>query len=524
VPDEQPILLSALPPTRRQERTALGVAAILLIVFLATIPFMQILLPPVQPFIPIVDTALFFNDSITAALLYAQFFVVRSRALLALASGYLLAASIIVPHALTFPGAFSETGLLGAGLQSTVWLYIFWHLALTPMVIAYALLKDRSERTRFISDSAGWAIAVSVACVFGFVCALTWLVTAGAELVPAIMVDAQHASDVWHYYAAPPIIVLFLISLTLLFVRRSSMLDLWLLVVLWAWFIETLLLSVTAYRFSVVWYVGRGFGLLSSCFVLIVLLSESTLLYARLAISVAARNREREGRLMSMNALAASIAHEMNQPLGAILNNSETSLALLDKAPVDLDEVRSALKDIIADVLRSGEIVGSIKSTFQPEEEIKTSVDINEVIRDTVAILQAELQMQRVLVELNLSTSIPKIHAHRAHLQQVVLNLSTNAIDAMVAAKSPVRLLSIESRPDVDGGVLVSVVDTGPGIDAQLAGQVFDPFFTTKAEGTGLGLAISRSLIASHHGHLWLAEDRTRGCAFHFSLPAGKPA
>jgi signal transduction histidine kinase len=522
VPDEQPVLLSALPPTQQQQRLALGVAVAMLLVFLVTIPFMSILLPPVQSFIPIVDTALFFNDSITAALLYAQFLIVRSRALLALASGYLFAAFIIVPHALTFPGVFSETGLLGAGLQSTVWLYIFWHLALTPAVIAYALLKCRPEHTGFISESPRWAIAISVACVFGLVCALTWLVTAGAEFVPAIMVDAQRSSDVWRYYAAPPILVLFIASLALLFARRSSVLDLWLLVVLWAWFIETLLLSTTTYRFSVVWYVGRG--LLSSCFVLVVLLSESTLLYARLAISVAARNREREGRLMSINALAASIAHEINQPLSAIAFNSEASLALLDKTPPDLDEVRSALKDIIADVHLSSEIVGSIKSTFQADEEIKTLVDINDVIRDTVAILRAELQAQGVTVRLDLASSIPKIYAHRAHLQQVILNLSTNAIDSMVTAKSPARLLRIESKSGEARGVLVSVIDTGPGIDAQLAARVFDAFFTTKADGTGLGLAICRSLIGNHHGRLWLAKDRSPGCTFHFTLPAGKPA
>src|SRR5689334_2569137 len=143
MPDGSSILLSALPPSPAQKRLAACVAAALLVVLLVTIPFMQIQLAPVRAFIPVVDTLLFINDLITAALLFAQFSVTRSRGLLALACGYLFTALIIVPHALTFPDAFSATGLLGANLQSTVWLYIFWHLGVPPAVIAYALLKGR---------------------------------------------------------------------------------------------------------------------------------------------------------------------------------------------------------------------------------------------------------------------------------------------------------------------------------------------------------------------------------------------
>ena len=223
---------------------------------------------------------------ITAALLYAQFSVVRSRALLALAMGYLFAAAIIVPHALTFPDAFAPTGLLGAGLQTTVWLYIFWHLGLPPAVIAYALLKREKPQMAGARGSPRSAIATSAVAMILLACALTWLVTAGAEMVPAIMMDPLQANDVWHYFAAPPILALSVGSIALLWWRRSSTLDLWLLVVLWAWLIETVLLSTTAYRFSLVWYAGRIYGLLSSSFVLLVLLSKSTMLYARLALSV----------------------------------------------------------------------------------------------------------------------------------------------------------------------------------------------------------------------------------------------
>jgi len=519
-PDSQPLLISALPPTRRQERLAFAVMALLLLVFLATLPFRHHQLPRQDAFIPVVDTLLFIGDLITAVLLFAQFSILRTRGLLVLACGYLFASLIIVPHLLTFPGAFSPTGLLGAGLQSTVWLYIFWHLGLPPAAIAYALLKG--TRVHRI-DTAGSPRAPILAGVFGIgllACVLTWLVTAGEAWLPPIMIDAMHASRIWEDIAAPLIIGMSMTAIALIWWRRSSVLDLWLLVVLWAWFIETVLLSMTAYRFSLVWYVGRFFGLASACFVLLVLLVETTTLYVRLALSVTAERREREGRLTSMDAIAAAIEHEIRQPLGAIVANANAGRRWLDRSPPDIAEVRAALEAIAADGHRSSDVMHSIREAFTQSDQAQTLVDANELIRETLSLVRPELEAAKIAVQLELEPQLPLVSAYRGQLQQVILNLVTNATDAMRAVPGRAAVLSMQCRPLEAHGVELTVADSGPGIDPQNLERIFEVFFTTKSHGMGLGLAICRSIIEAHGGKLWAEPGNPYGARFRMQLPA----
>ena len=168
---------------------ALAIVVALLVAFSVTAPFVNNQLPRIDAFIPAVQTAIFFNDLISSALLFAQFFIVRRWALLVLASGYLFTSLIVIPHALTFPGLFAPTGLLGAGLQSTVWLYIFWHTGLPLAVIVYVLLKDADSGTSMSQRSPAAVIGWSVAVVIAMVCGLTWFAIAGNELLPRIYLD-----------------------------------------------------------------------------------------------------------------------------------------------------------------------------------------------------------------------------------------------------------------------------------------------------------------------------------------------
>jgi signal transduction histidine kinase len=517
VPDQPSILLSALPPTKGQKWTALFVAVGLFVAFLATLPFMHVQLPPQNGFIPVVDTILLLNDLITAALLYTQFSVVRSRALLALAMGYLFNAAIIVPHALTFPGAFSPTGLLGAGLQTTVWLYIFWHLGMPPAVIAYALLKREPRPAQIMPGSARPAIVASISAVLLLAGALTWLVTAGEGYIPVIMVDAMHATNFWHDYAAPPILALSAISIGLLFWRRSSVLDLWLLVALWAWLIETALLSTTASRFSLVWYAGRFYGLVSSAFVLLMLLSETTMLYARLALSVMAR--ERDARLMTLDAMSAAIAHEIKQPLGAIVANAAAGQRWLGRSPPALERAVETFKEIAADGHRASDVIHSVRELFRTSEQAGTAVDTNQLIEDTIAVLRRELEAQKIDVRLDLAAQLPMISAHRGQLQQVILNVVTNAADAMRSVADRARVLKVKSVALPSGGVAISVEDTGTGIKPDQMDRVFDAFYTTKARGMGIGLAICRSIVEAHGGTLSVAPCAPHGSVFRVALP-----
>jgi len=522
VPDEQSILLSARPPSKEQKRLALSVALGLLVAFVATLPFMQVQLPPQNGFIPVVDTILFINDLITAALLYAQFSVVRVRALLALAMGYLFNAAIIMPHALTFPGAFSPTGLLDAGLQTTVWLYIFWHLGMPPAVIAYSLQKREPPPARIMPGSARRTIFVSISAVLLLAGALTWLVTAGERYIPVIMVDAMHATNFWHDYAAPPILVLSATSVALLFWRRSSVLDLWLLVALWAWLIETALLSTTSARFTLVWYAGRFYGLVSSAFVLLVLLSETTTLYARLALSVLARQRERDARLMTLDAMSAAIAHEIKQPLGAIVTNAAAGQRWLGRSPPALERAIETFKDIAMDGHRASDVIQSVRELFRTSEQAGTALDTNQLIEETVALLRGELEAQKIDVRLDLAAQLPMIFAHRGQLQQVILNIVTNAADAMRGITDRARVLKVKSEAVQSGGVAVSVEDTGTGIRPEQMDRIFDAFYTTKASGMGIGLAICRSMVEAHGGTLSVAPCAPHGSMFRIALPANR--
>jgi len=199
-PEEQNFILSSLSPSRAQKRLALSVVLALLVAFFIVAgPISTIQLGRIDAFVPAYATAMIVVDSITAVLLFAQFSILRSRALLVIASGYLFTALMVIPWMLTFPGAFAPGGLLGAGLQTTAWLYILWHAGFAMCVIAYALLKDEDPAKRVWRGSAGIAILLSVAMTAAIVCAATFLLTADDPLLPRVMLDPVRFSPLWFY-------------------------------------------------------------------------------------------------------------------------------------------------------------------------------------------------------------------------------------------------------------------------------------------------------------------------------------
>ena len=285
--------LSTAPAEREARRLALVVVLISLLVFLAVAPFAGVPLPQVWAFIPAYESALAINDLITASLLFAQFSISRSRALLVLACGYLFTTVMVVPHALTFPGLFSPTGLLGAGSQSTAWLYMFWHGGFPIFVIAYALVERPARETVRPHQSSRALILCSVAAVLGAGCALTLLATAGHDLLPVLLRGGRYTpvmmvvnTSVW---ALSPI------ALAVLWRRRPhSMLDLWLMVVMCAWLFDVALSTVlNAARFDLGFYAGRIYGLLAATFVLVALLRGTWMLYAGIVQLLEAEQRER---------------------------------------------------------------------------------------------------------------------------------------------------------------------------------------------------------------------------------------
>jgi PAS domain S-box-containing protein len=238
---------------------------------------------------------------------------------------------------------------------------------------------------------------------------------------------------------------------------------------------------------------------------------------AQEALQMTQAELARVSRLTTMGELAASIAHEVNQPLTAVTNNSNACLRLLAAGNLKPEVLRRALEEIVADGSRASAVVARIRGFIKKAPAEKNQLDINEVIQEVLALAGRELLENRVLVECQLTKALPLVLADRIQLQQVLLNLIMNGIEAMIAVTQP-RSLWLESRVDESGDILVAVRDSGTGLGSE-ADRVFSPFFTTKAHGMGMGLSISRSVVENHGGRLWAAPNSPMGAVFSFTLP-----
>jgi signal transduction histidine kinase len=516
---EEQFLISTMEPSRRQRLVVAVFALLLLLAFLATLPCRTTPLARVDSFIPMVDAVVLLGDTLTTILLFSQAAVLRSRSLIALATGYLFTGLIIVPHALTFHGAFAESGLLGGDVNTPTWFYLFWHTGLPLAVIAYAGLKKSDAAQPMARDVVSRTIAICIASTFLLAAALTVLATRGAALLPAMTVDAVHWIWARALAAAIFFVVLLLGAMICVMTRRVTLMDLWLLLALWAWLIEVSLMLSTSDRFSGGWYVGRVAGLLSGLLVLIMLIAETNWLYARLALTVMTRHREKESRQLTMNAVAASIAHEVRQPLTAIVTSANAGSAVLRQSVPALDELREILTAISEQGLRAGQVVESVRAMLVHRPTNRLPLDINELLRDTAALIANEIRAGQISLQLELDDAVSPVHADRLQVQHVFLNLLTNAIEAMSGVTDRARLLLVRTAATERNGVLVTVQDSGTGIDEEIAGRIFEAFFTTKTQGTGMGLSLSRSIVEAHSGKLWVSRSDPSGATFHVQLP-----
>jgi signal transduction histidine kinase len=516
----QHFVLSSLPPSTGQKRLALAlVCALLGIYFFITFgPFAGVVLRRVDAFIPIYTTAVLVNDSMTAILLYAQFSILRLRSTLVIASGYVFAGLFMILYALTFPGVFAPTGLMG-GLQSAAWLYVVWKIGFPMFVLVYALSKD-TEPSKALwhgSPRVGITLSVGVAVLLIVVGALVCI--AGEAWLPRLMLDSRVLGPIWTYVGIP-IALVSVAALTALLIRRRSMLDLWLVVVMFLYVIEIpLVYYPTPIRYSVSFYTVRILGIFSSAVVLVVMVHEITTLYVRLLHALRDQRREREARLVTGDAVAASIAHEVKQPLTAIITTADAGSFFLDRAIPDLDRVREALARIAADGHRAGAVIENIRATFRNEVRNRALLDINELIREALLLERDELRKHKILVQVEPNHHLPQVRADRIQLQQVLLNLIANAIAAMAAREEP-RILHLKSMTHADDSVMVSIADTGSGVDADDGERIFNPHFSTKPDGMGMGLSICRSIVEAHQGRLWFAPNTPQGAVFRFTLGA----
>ena len=523
--DDPRVFLSTLPAGPRQRRLALAVVLISAATFFAAAPFAQLQLAAVPAFIPIIASTLVINDLITAALLFGQFSLLRSRALLLLACAYLFTACMTVAHLLTFPGAFSPTGLLGAGPQSTAWLYIFWHGGFPLLVVAYALLKDEGRAMSVPRGRASISVLGGIAAVLVVACGLILSATAWQNSLPAVMQGNRIAAQ--GHIVLSSAWMLSVVALGVLWWRRPhSVLDLWLMVVMCAWLFDIALSAVlNAGRFDLGFYAGRIYGLLAASFVLIVLLLENSVLYARLVEAHESEHRK-TAELLAVNkeldAFSHSVAHDLRAPLRAV--DGYASM-LEDTYAGRLDaEGRRLLGVVRASSHLMGRLIDALLDFARlGRQPLRTQpVELDNLVNQIVDELRADCGRRSIDFAVG---KLGTAEADPALLRQVLANMLGNAVK-FTRDKNP-AVVEVGCRRETEKGDenIYYVKDNGTGFDMRYADKLFGMFQrlhgADEYEGTGVGLSIVQRIINRHGGRVWADSRPGEGATFYFTLQSG---
>lgn len=517
-----PLAITAMPIDATQRRVALGVMIAVLLIDLASAPFAYQPVAHIDSFLPVLQSVLCVLHLITAVWLFSQYLVWPRFATLVIASGFVFSGLMAFEGTFAFPGAYAAHALIGDGLNTSAWLFTVWHTGFPLTAIIYALTKDAknvlpSGRSPMVS------IFIAVAGVVAAAGLSTWLVLIGSAYLPKILATTTQLTAAATYLA----IYLWLLNsaaLAVLFLRRRTILDLWLIVTLFAWWPMFLVpMCFTVARFSIGWYVAHCLAVLASSALLVVLMAEIILLYARLASSIGLLRRERAERLTSVEAATSAMAHEVRQPLSGIANMGVAGLNWLKRTPANIERVGECLTAMIDASRRADEIISGIGKLFRRAPSERTMVQLNDVCREVMRLAQHDVIANGISVRLRCKEGLPLIRADHTQLQQVILNLVRNGIDAMGCRPADDRRLRLWTSFDGKSGVSLCIRDYGPGVSDDDRDRIFEPFYTTKANGMGLGLAICRKIIEEHGGTLHLAETHSHGSMFEIVLPVSGP-
>jgi signal transduction histidine kinase len=492
--------LGAAPAGRWDRRLAMALAVLSFLGFIATAPFARMPLAPVPQFVPAYESALWVCDLATALLLLGQFYRSRSPALLVLSAGYLMSTLIIPPHMMAFPGLFAPKGLLGGTGQTIAWLYVLWHAGFPLFVLAHGLVARIEVRRGWTVNRPGLAILVAVVVVAAYVALCLWLALYGTFL-PVISVNGQYGRMLTSG-VAPAILAISVIALVVNWPgRRGSVLQVWLTAVMSAWICDTSMSSILSNtRFDLAWYAGRVYTMMAGAFLFGVLLMDLSRLYGRLADALQdaeaqnlalVRSREeltRAQRMEAVGQLTGGIAHDFNNILTAVTG----CLEMIARKPDDSVGVRRLARNAATAADRGAQLVRQLL-TFSRRQNLNPQVlDANELLLEMATLARKGLG-DPVALKFDLGEALWRIHVDAGEFQAAVLNLLSNARDAMPGG----GVVTIRTRNDATGPkggsyVVVSVEDTGEGMDEATLARVFEPFFTTKEIGRGTGLGLSQ--------------------------------
>lgn len=501
-------------PTDRQLRIMFGVVTGLVVALLAVAPYARQPTQGTEIFVAAYAAGVCIIEATTAVILLSTFAMQRTVPLLILAAGYLLSASLVLPWALTFPGIFTVLGW-DDNLQATAWIAAVRRIGFACAVLGYATARPTLEARR-----PGRWILGCVVLMPAFAAAVTWLVVSEDASLPDFMADARNTAPAWGY--VPPLaLALYAAAGMALLRRKASTLDIWMLVVLISLCAEIALISYMGggMRLSVGWWSGRSFGLLAALIILVVLLAEAGENHARLTRLAAVQTRARRNRLTAMEALSASIAHEVNQPLTSIVVNANAGIRWLARPSPEIGQARQALERIVEEGHRADKIVAGIRTMFTKGAQERKPVDLDCVVGEALDRCASEPAMAGVTVEKTVEAGSTHVVANPVQLLQVVSNIIENALDAMKDGLARERRLVIRIARAPGGEVEASFADTGPGIDPSLAERIFEPFVSGKPDGMGMGLMFCRTVIEAHGGRIAVSANEPFGAVFRFWLP-----
>ena len=482
-----PTTIAAKPISTRDRNIALAAILVLAIIDAIVIPFASVQLPRVDPFIPVLQTVMCAVGLLTAALLFALYSIQPLRAIIPVASGYVFSGLFAFIQTLAFPGAYSPTGVIGDGLNSAAWFFVLWHTTFPLAIILYVLTKGSGAAVRLSTGSTGVTIISTLVCVLAATAGLTWLATHATQYLPALYLNAVEQTP----FGANINLFLWAMNITafvLLFVRRRTILDLWLTVVLFAWWPNFLVaVAHSVVRFSAGWYIARFVALVASSTLLIVLLAESTALYARLANAFVLLRRERADRLANVQAATGAMAHELRQPLTGIVTRGAAGLNWLKGTPPELNKARECFQSVIEASHRADEIIAAIRGLFRKTPTEHTTVQINDVVREVLKLVQDDLRAEAVIATAECEENLPEIYASHTQIQQVILNLVKNAVEAMRSVPPDKRRLRLMTGFHSGSGVSVYIQELGSGNSPREPRSDIRCVFYNKTERHGTG-------------------------------------